>query len=226
MLAASLLCSSCADKEARAYAHKLAELLDKYSAQIDAKLNDEQARYVREAKGNEEDAEVDEADRLDLLRSNGAKEAARVLKAGKTNAAAAVDRMVATYARVDFESTRELYAKSQDAYMAHLKGLADLSLEKAKITALKQALKELAKDPGVFAQAEAAAKFGSDLQGMVNANTCKAAQASKARAEGDAKKLAGSVPKDDDEKKLIDAKVASAKADAASASKLVAAACK
>ena len=175
LLASMLLCTSCAQKDAREYARKLASLLSNYSNQIDAKLADEQARYVSEAKRNETALEDDEAQRLTDLRSSKSTEAAKNLKAKSLTPSAFLTTLISSYAKTDYDSSLTLYEKSQNAYMAHLKGLTDLSLEKAKIEALRQAILALAKDPGVFAEAQNIAKFGSDLKDKVNVNTCSSA---------------------------------------------------
>ena len=175
LLTPVLLFTSCAQKDAREYAKKLAGLLSDYSIQIDAKLADEQKRYVNEAKRNETALEDDEAQRLEDLRSSKSSEAAKNLKAKSLPPSTFLSTLIPTYAKTDFDSSLALYEKSQTAYMAHLKGLVDLSIEKAKIEALRQAILALAKDPGVFAEARNIGKFGSDLKDKVNLNTCSSA---------------------------------------------------
>ena len=170
-----LMCTSCAQKDARDYAMKLAGLLANYSNQIDAKLADEQARYIKEAKRNETALEDDEVQRLADLRSSKSTEAAKGLKAKSLTPSAFLTTLIPGYAKQDFDSSTALYEKSQNAYMDHLKGLTDLSVEKAKIEVLRQAILALAKDPGIFSEAQDIVKFSSDLKDKVNVNTCSSA---------------------------------------------------
>src|SRR6266704_46619 len=99
LLVSTVLCSSCSQKDAQEYAKKLADLLGKYSEQIDAKLADEQTRYVNEAKRNEVALEEDEAQRLSDLRSAKSQEAAKDLKAGNLKPAAFVETLLSAYAQ-------------------------------------------------------------------------------------------------------------------------------
>ena len=227
LLVSSVLCSSCSQKDAREYAKKLADLLGNYSDQIDAKLTDEHQRYKNEAKLNEEALEVDEYQRLSDLRSAKSQQAAADLKAGNLKPAAFVATLLSAYGQADFDSTKALYEKSANAYMVHLKDLADLSVEKAKIDALTQALNTLAKDPGFLAGAVEAAKFGADLKDKVNLNTCTAARSAQAAADKRAEQLTKDVADAAmaANKDVNTSKLGIAKADSAAAAKLAAASC-
>jgi hypothetical protein len=218
----SLFLASCSQKDAQEYAKQLAALLDKYSAQIDAKLADEQMRYVNEARRLEQEGEVDEQQRLKDLRTSEAKQFAADLKKGRTKPAAILS-ILAGYAKTDFASNRDVYEKSQDAYLEHMKGLTNLTLEKAKIQGLTQALKALAKDPEFLAQAEDAVKFGTDLKDGINLNTCNAASKAKAKADALVKSLTSAIAAPgatETERAANEAKMETAKADSAAAAKL------
>lgn len=96
LLLCALVCTSCSQKDARDYAKKLADLLGKYSEQINSKLADEQARYVSEAKGLESDFEEDEPNAFRTL---------ELLKSGTLNPSAMVATLLTAYATVDFDSS-------------------------------------------------------------------------------------------------------------------------
>ena len=222
LLAPVLLSTSCAQKDARDYAMKLAGLLTNYSTRIDAKLADEQARYVNEAKRNETALEEDEAQRLADLRSSKSTDAANGLKAKSLTPSTFLTTLIPGYAKQDFDSSTVLYEKSQNAYMAHLKGLTDLSIEKAKIEALRQAILALAKDPGIFSEARDIAKFGSDLKDKVNVNTCASAVTAMTAANKRVADLTAAVadPTKAADKATNTAKLEIAQADAKAASDL------
>ena len=174
-LAASLLMSSCAEKDARQYARKLAELLSSYSQQIDQKLADEEARYISEAKRDEAAIERDAATELRNERRTRAQDAAKQLTDGTLKPAALLATIMPAYAKKDFDQSEALYEKSQDAYTSHLKNITHLSIAKAKIQALQQALEALGKQPNLAAQLQEFGKFGSDLKEQINLQTCAAA---------------------------------------------------
>jgi hypothetical protein len=175
ILAASLWSSSCAEKDAREYARKLAALLSSYSQQIDLKLADEEARYVSEAKREEAAIERDAATELEMERLSRAQDAAQQLAAGSLQPAALLSAIMPAYAKKDFDQNEALYTKAQDAYTSHLKNLTHLSIEKAKIQALQQALEGLGTEPNLVAQLQEFGKFGSDLKNQINVQTCSAA---------------------------------------------------
>lgn len=207
ILAASLLTSSCAEGDAREYARKLAALLASYSQQIEKKLADEEARYVDEAKQVEEAIERDEANALAAERRAQSRAATQQLIAGTLQPAAFLHDTLAAYAKKDFDQNEAVYVKDQDAYTSHLKSLTHLSLEKAKIQGLQQALEGLGKQLNLVAQIEEYGKFGDELRKQIQQQTCSAAAATvKAKTELIATLTAGADP-------AKDAKLAIAQAD-------------
>jgi hypothetical protein len=175
ILLASLCASSCAEKDARQYARKLAELLSSYSRQIDAKLADEEARYISEAKRDEEAVSRDAARELRDERIARAQDAARQLTAGSVKPAALLETIMPAYAKKDFDQNEALYTKTQDSYTSHLKNITHLSIEKAKIQALQQALEALGRQPNLMDQLQEFSKFAADLKDQVNLQACSAA---------------------------------------------------
>jgi hypothetical protein len=175
ILVASLWSSSCAEKDARQYARKLAELLSSYSQQIDRKLADEEARYVREAKRDEEAVNQEAALALVNERLARAQDAAKQLSAGSIKPAALLETIMPAYAKKDFDQNQALYEKTQDAYTSHLKNITHLSIEKAKIQALQQALEALGKQPNLMDHLQEFGKFEADLKDQVNLQACSAA---------------------------------------------------
>lgn len=177
IVAVSLFASSCAENDARQYALKLAELLSSYSQQINQKLADEEARYVSAAKRDEAAIERDAATELLNERLSRAEDAAKQIADGSLKPAALLQTIMPAYAKKDFDQSEALYTKAQDAYTAHLKNLTQLSIEKAKIQALQQALEGLGKQSNLVAQLQEFGTFASDLRDQVNIQTCSAAAA-------------------------------------------------
>jgi hypothetical protein len=75
----------------------------------------------------------------------------------------------------DFDQNEALYTKTQDSYTSHLKNITHLSIEKAKIQALQQALEALGRQPNLMDQLQEFSKFGADLKDQVNLQACSAA---------------------------------------------------
>src|SRR5262249_274584 len=145
LLASSTLLLTGCDQTARQYAASLADLLSSMQKQATAKLLDEQQRYEGLAHRQFLAMEEDELANLGISRESGEdRENKQALLDGKIHGSELLARL-REYAEKDFTVTQTIFGSSPDAELDSIKGLHDLSLEKAKLDALHEALDGLAK---------------------------------------------------------------------------------
>jgi len=168
-----LVLTGCSDKSAREYALELSSLLDEYSKRVDHLIAGENARYREEAQA------LDAASNDAALQTLAAERRRIVTKQyldGLLNGSADPVRLLTSalpeYAERDHNTTRVLYAKASEAYLAHLSAMQPLAADKAKINVVRAAFKDLAKEPNVLELAGQFKKFGDDLKGSLEYERC------------------------------------------------------
>lgn len=168
-----LLLTGCSDKTAREYAVELTKLLDEYSKRVDHLIVGETARYRDEAKALE--AATNEA-ALDALTSERRKVVTKQYLDGLINGSADAARLLTSalpeYAERDYNTTRDIYTKLNDAYTAHLSAIQPLAADKAKIGVVRAAFASLAKEPNMLELAGQFKKFGDDLKDNLDYERC------------------------------------------------------
>ena len=187
--ALSMTLASCSGGKVRQYAAELAALLESYSVQVEAKLDDEQSRYLTEAERIERRIEEWAEEGLEAERAAAATRIATQLAAGRVGPLNLMDTLLPQYAAKDFQQTKTLYEKDMDAHLEHIQNLDDLSLEKAKITTLREILQDLARKPNFTELAKDLASFGQELREQVNYLKCVDAHTAVGRLEQEANNL-------------------------------------
>lgn len=149
MLCSLTLLSGCDDKDARDYAHELAGVLKSYQAEVNQKIKVEQASYKDLASTYAYARQVDVLTTLQNDRLRRAGNLTDALISGDTKDAkitpSAIHRLVADYARQDFEATRKMLEEESDGQAEYLASLESLELQAQSLESLTKALEELAK---------------------------------------------------------------------------------
>lgn len=173
VLSLAMLASSCTDKTAAAYAAELVAMLDSLSTKANKKLADEQKRYLEEALDFEENRDFDVLADLKLKRQSAStKLVMDQLIGGKTTASQVMNLLLPEYAEQDLTATQRIYEKRSDAHLDALKTLQDLSLDGAKLKALREAVAALSKRPELLATGLQYGQFGRDLKGNLDFHAC------------------------------------------------------
>jgi len=173
LLSVAVLLAGCSDKQAREYAAELAKVLSSYQKQTAAKLADEQKRYVAEAKQVVRETDVLMFDTLRMNRNQAASSVVfQDLVSGRTGPEQVLRTLVPQYAQSDFEKTKALFDRADDAYLDHLRRMNDLRMEQVKIGALQDALEGLAKKPNFGDLAKNYTTFASELGSALAVEAC------------------------------------------------------
>src|ERR1017187_4911965 len=179
----ALLLTGC-DQDARDYAAGLSGLLDSMRKQATAKLLDEQERYQEFAHRQSAAAKEDELTNLRIDRTSGeARETVDQLIAGKIKGSEVMARLH-EYAEKDITTTQGIFGSDPDAELDAIKELHDLSLDKAKLDALHEALQGLTKKQNLMDTATQVGGFGKEVKGNLDFHNCEALD-KKASAEAD-----------------------------------------
>jgi uncharacterized lipoprotein YehR (DUF1307 family) len=165
--------SACGDKEARQYAAKLVPVLDSYQEQLSQKIRAEQESYQELAETFEEARKADITSRLSNERERRSEDLGeRLSKAREAPTLAQVFATLQEYAKSDFETTQTVLQEAIDARSKYLDNVENLEIEFQKVKLLKDALLELSKGKGDFANFKAATDFLLETDKGVNKLLC------------------------------------------------------
>lgn len=168
-----LLLAGCSDKVARECARELTNLMDEYSKRVDHLIATETARYREEARALEAARDEGALDKLAEDRQTlVTKQYLDGLIEGKADARTLMNSVLPDYAERDHNTTRNIYTKLDSAYTAHLTAMQPLAANKAKVSTLRNAFADLAKEPNVFDLATQLKTFGDDLKGNLDYERC------------------------------------------------------
>jgi len=159
------------DSKAQEYAASLSGLLDSLRKQATRKLVDEHRRYQAFAQRRSAALETDEISNLRIDRTTVAREAAEQLLDGSIKGGEIMARL-REYAERDFTTMQAIFGASPDAELDAIRGLHHLSLEKAKLDALHEALEGLAKKQGLLETANQLAGVGKEVKGNLDFHHC------------------------------------------------------
>jgi hypothetical protein len=116
--------------------------------------------------------EDDELANLGIDRESGeARDTKQALLDSKIKGSEVMARL-AVYAEKDFTVTQTIFGSKPDAELDAIKGLHDLSLEKAKLDALHEALEGMAKKQSLFETAGQLGGFGQQVKDNLAFHQC------------------------------------------------------
>ena len=180
IVAAGLVQSGCAGRQARKYAGDLAGLLAVYQQEIGRKIADEQARYEAAARRYQRERDEDAETRLRMERNERAIRLRKQLSARPGDADKVLDEMK-TYAAGDFAATRKIYEAGMDDPLLLVARLENLRFEEAKAARLQVVLNDLAQDPKPEEMAAQLAGFAADFRAEFAVDQCRSASDRMAR---------------------------------------------
>ena len=162
------------DKDAQAYAEKLALVLKAYREQVNIKSKAEQESYKHlaavYARTRQEDIimslEIERSERTDRMTD------ALLKRKDEPVSPSEVLQSLLDYADFDFNQTRELLEREGEAYVEYIANLENLSLETKKIETLIEALNELAKPKGRAQRLKDFAAFAEQVETNLDKLTC------------------------------------------------------
>ena len=171
-LALAALSFTGCDGTAREYAASLNSLLDSMRTQATTKLMDEQSRYQTFAHRLRVNADRDMLSNLRIDRtSDSAAAVTQQLLDGKMRGGEVIASL-REYAEKDFTATQGIFGSRPDEELNAIKDLRDLSLEKAKLDALHEALAGLAKNQSLLETASQMKEFGEQVKGNLDFHHC------------------------------------------------------
>lgn len=167
-----LLLTGCGDKEAREYAGKLAEVLTTYQAQVVKKIKAEQQYYQNSAQIYSTARRQEIISTLNTERLNRIDRLADSLMQGAKLSPSEIHKLIADYAKLDFDSTRIIYEKESDDTAEYLTGVENLQLQAASINALVKALQSLSEEKGSLSQLKSVVDFAGSVKSRLNVLEC------------------------------------------------------
>lgn len=172
LLLYTVLFAGCGDKEAREYAKLLAETLRTYQAEINKKIAAEQRSYKELAATHAHAREIDAFAtlRAERIRRAGAL-ADNLMQNGKLSPSE-IQKLVAEYAKQDFDSTRAIFEKETEDLAGFLTGLEALELQSQNLSALIIALEGLAEPKSKISQIKEVGEFAVKLKDRLNELAC------------------------------------------------------
>ena len=182
----ALLMTGC-DQAAHDYALSLSGLLDSMRKGVTKKLLDEQDRYKKFAERQISNLHQDVLSNLRMDRDSGeGGDTTQDLLHGKINGSDVMEKL-GEYAEKDFTATQTIFGSNPDAALDLIKGFHDLSVEKAKLDALQEALNGLAKKQTLFETAGKLGGFADEVKGNLDFHHCEdldqKARAAKAKVD-------------------------------------------
>lgn len=171
-----LLCliglTGCDSKEALDYAKLLAETLRTYKAEVMKKIAAEQTSYNDLAAAHAHARQIETLLTLqsDRLRQAGA--LAERLQAGAKFSPAEIQKLVADYAKQDFDATRAIFERETGDLTGYLTGIESLELQAQNLDALIEALDELGKKKSALAQIKEIGGFAVQVRSKLEELAC------------------------------------------------------
>ncbi len=172
LLLCTLCLGGCADKEAREYAKLLAETLRSYQAEINKKIAAEQHSYKALAETHAHARQVETLASLRAERIRRAGALAESLMQNSKLSHSEIQKLVADYAKLDFDSTRAIFEKDGEDQAGFLIGLEALELQSQNLTALVGALEDLAEPKSKITQLKEVGEFAVRLKDRLNELAC------------------------------------------------------
>jgi hypothetical protein len=172
IICGSLFSAGCGDREAREYAQRLADTLKSYKAEINKKIKAEQEAAGMQAATYAYAQQTDALLTLDNDRFRRASTLAESLMQGGKLSPSDIQRLLADYAKQDFDATRAIFEKDADDSAAFLTGIENLGLQAQNIDALVVALEEMAKPQSNIAQLKEAGDFAVKFKTKLNELHC------------------------------------------------------
>lgn len=172
LLLCPLLFAGCGDREAREYAKLLAETLRTYQAEINKKIAAEQRSYKELADTHAHARQVDALATLQAERIRRAGALAETLMQNAKLSPSEIQKLVADYAKQDFDSTRAIFEKESEDVAGFLTGLEALELQSQNLDALVGALEGLAEPRSKIAQIKEVGEFAVRLKERLNELAC------------------------------------------------------
>lgn len=173
LLLLGILCLvGCGDQEAREYAKLLAETLRSYQAEVNKKIAAEQGSYKELAATHAYARQVETLANLRAERLRRAGAFAESLMQGSKSSPSEIQKLVADYAKQDFDSTRAIFEKEGEDQAVFLTGLESLELQSQNLTALIGTLEEMAQSKSKISQLKEAGAFAVQLKDRLNELGC------------------------------------------------------
>jgi hypothetical protein len=170
VLGGALLASSC-DKDALNLAQEALKLLEFYEQQLDRKLSDEHTAYIAQAQVQAQATREQAIESLAQDRMERARSLALDFLEGQKRISRWREPL-RDYANADYRAQRDLLLPAMETEGATLAQIQKVEVDRQKVAALRAALTNLTKKPGLVEQATDVANFVKDVKTDLDKRVC------------------------------------------------------